>query len=83
MIPIIKTIRFGGLLVLCMATLLFFAIYTPGFFSAGNFSSILQFSTLLALVTLGQALVILSGGGGIDLSVGGIVPASEQASTLT
>ena len=76
MMPIIKTIRFGGLLVLCMATLLFFAIYTPGFFSAGNFSSILQFSTLLALVTLGQALVILSGGGGIDLSVGGIVSLS-------
>jgi len=76
MIPTIKTIRFGGLLVLCMATLLFFAIYTPGFFSAGNFSSILQFSTLLALVTLGQALVILSGGGGIDLSVGGIVSLS-------
>jgi ribose/xylose/arabinose/galactoside ABC-type transport system permease subunit len=43
------------------------------FFSLANFTSILQFSTLLALVTLGQTFVILTGGGGIDLSVGGIV----------
>jgi ribose transport system permease protein len=76
MIATLKTIRFSGLLALCIGMLLFFSLFTPGFFSAGNFSSILQFSTLLALVTLGQALVILSGGGGIDLSVGGIVSLS-------
>lgn len=76
MIATLKTIRFGGLLALCLVALMFFAVATPGFFSVGNLSSILQFSTLLALVTLGQALVILSGGGGIDLSVGGIVSLS-------
>lgn len=76
MIATLKTIRFGGLLALCLVALMFFAVSTPGFFSVGNLSSILQFSTLLALVTLGQALVILSGGGGIDLSVGGIVSLS-------
>jgi ribose transport system permease protein len=76
MIATLKTIRFGGLFALSIVALLFFALCAPGFFSPGNLSSILQFSTLLALVTLGQALVILSGGGGIDLSVGGIVSLS-------
>jgi ribose transport system permease protein len=41
---------------------------------AVNFASvttILQFSTILALVALGQSLVVLCGGAGIDLSVGG------------
>jgi ribose/xylose/arabinose/galactoside ABC-type transport system permease subunit len=76
MIAGLQKMRFTGVVLLCLATFLFFAIRIPGFFSAANFTSILQFSTLLALVTLGQTLVILGGGGGIDLSVGGIVSLS-------
>ncbi len=71
--------RFGGLLLLWFVTLTIFAIGAPAFFSLANVTSILQFSTLLALVTLGQTLVILAGGGGIDLSVGGIVSLSGLA----
>jgi ribose transport system permease protein len=76
MISAFKQIRFGGLLVLWSVTLVFFALFAPAFFTAANFSSVLQFSTVLALVTLGQTLVVLTGGGGIDLSVGGIVSLS-------
>jgi ribose/xylose/arabinose/galactoside ABC-type transport system permease subunit len=43
---------------------------------------VLQFSTLLALVSLGQALVVLSGGAGIDLSVGGAVSLSAVVTML-
>jgi ribose transport system permease protein len=68
-----RQIRFGGLLLLWVIALAVFAACAPAFFSLANFTSILQFSTLLALVTLGQTVVILTGGGGIDLSVGGIV----------
>jgi ribose transport system permease protein len=71
-----KQIRFSGLLLLWLIALAFFAVRAPAFFSLANFTSILQFSTLLALVTLGQTSVILAGGGGIDLSVGGIVSLS-------
>lgn len=65
-----------GLIVLWGAMLSAFAIIIPNFFSLSNLSSILQFSSILALVTLGQTLVILGGGGGIDLSVGGTVSLS-------
>jgi ribose/xylose/arabinose/galactoside ABC-type transport system permease subunit len=76
MIAALKHLRFSGLLALWLIALVIFAVCTPAFFSLANFTSILQFSTLLALVTLGQTLVILTGGGGIDLSVGGIVSLS-------
>jgi len=76
MIAAFKQLRSSGLLVLWVVALVIFAVRTPVFFSLANFTSILQFSTLLALVTLGQTLVILTGGGGIDLSVGGIVSLS-------
>lgn len=73
MITALRRIRFGGLILLWSIALAIFAVRAPAFFSLANFTSILQFSTLLALVTLGQTFVILTGGGGIDLSVGGIV----------
>ena len=76
MITALKRIRFGGLTLLWLVALAIFAVRAPAFFSLANFTSILQFSTVLALVTLGQTLVILTGGGGIDLSVGGIVSLS-------
>src|ERR1700741_307143 len=76
MIASIKHIRFSGLLALWFIALAVFAVCAPAFFTVANFTSVLQFSTLLALVTLGQTLVILTGGGGIDLSVGGIVSLS-------
>jgi ribose transport system permease protein len=76
MIAAFKQIRFSGLLVLWLIALVIFALFAPAFFTAANFNSVLQFSTLLALVTLGQTLVVLTGGGGIDLSVGGIVSLS-------
>jgi ribose transport system permease protein len=76
MIAALKQIRFGGLILLWLIALAIFAARAPAFFTLANFTSILQFSTLLALVTLGQTFVILTGGGGIDLSVGGIVSLS-------
>ena len=68
-----RPVRFSGLILLWVIVLVVFAARAPAFFSLANLTSILQFSTLLALVTLGQTFVILTGGGGIDLSVGGIV----------
>jgi len=76
MTMLLKQVRFGGLMLLWVILLLLFGFSAPAFFSVANFTSVLQFSTLLALVTIGQTLVILAGGGGIDLSVGGIVSLS-------
>src|SRR4051794_37740557 len=59
-----------------------FALYAPRFAQPMVVTSILQFSTLLALVSLGQGLVVLSGGAGIDLSVGGTVSLSAVLSMM-
>lgn len=49
------------------------ALLQPHILNAYTLTSILQFASILALVSLGQSLVILAGGAGIDLSVGGNV----------
>jgi len=64
------------LALLWVAVILLFAVLRPTMFSASTVTTILQFSTILALVSLGQCLVILAGGAGIDLSVGGMVSLS-------
>ncbi|SNB71482.1 ribose transport system permease protein/rhamnose transport system permease protein [Arboricoccus pini] len=61
------------LFVLWLALLGLLAMFAPAFFQPAVLRSILQFSTVLALVSLGQALVVLGGGAGIDLAVGAMV----------
>lgn len=64
------------LVLLWVIVILALAILRPSSLSIGLVTTVLQFSTILALVSLGQALVILGGGAGIDLSVGGTVSLS-------
>jgi ribose transport system permease protein len=72
----------GPALVLCLLgclwalVILMLVVLNPAAISVSTVTTILQFSTILALVALGQALVILAGGAGIDLSVGGTVSLS-------
>jgi ribose/xylose/arabinose/galactoside ABC-type transport system permease subunit len=46
---------------------------SPYFLSVGNAQAMLQFGAVIALLALGQTLVIVAGGGGIDLSVGSML----------
>lgn len=59
----------GPLAVLVLAVIAF-AIITPRFLSAPNLSLVLQQVTVIAVLALGQTLIILTAG--IDLSVGAI-----------
>jgi len=68
-----KLILLVGLFAAIVALL---ALYQPAFLQPTLATTILQFSSMLALVSLGQALIVLAGGAGIDLSVGGIVSLS-------
>ena len=54
----------------------------PSAFALSTVTTVLQFSTLLALVALGQSLVVLCGGAGIDLSVGGIASLAAVGALL-
>ena len=49
------------------------SLLSPYFFTTSNLLGMTRFGAVLALVALGETLVILAGGGGIDLSVGAMV----------
>ncbi|WP_428924828.1 ABC transporter permease [Marinibacterium sp. SX1] len=69
------------LMVLWAALLLFLVTVQPWVLSPCTMTSVLQFSTLLALVALGQGLVVI-GGSGVDLSVGGTVSLTAVLGTM-
>lgn len=46
---------------------------SPYFLVGSNAQAILQYGAVLALLALGQTIVIISGGGGIDLSIGAML----------
>ncbi len=63
------TIAVGAIIVLWI----FGEIIAPGFLSFGHIMSVLRLSVFLGVVALGQSLVVLAGGEGIDLSVGSVL----------
>lgn len=65
----------GLLLPLGIAVVLFAigAAITPNFVSASNIWSLLAIASLLALASIGQTLIIISGNQGVDLSVGAVM----------
>lgn len=61
----------GGLVVLAVVVILASTL-SPGFATGGNIETILVGNAYVSLLALGQTFVIISGGGGIDLSVGSV-----------
>ncbi len=64
-----------ALLALLLAIALFFlgGLIQPGFVNAKQAANIIRLASLLGIVAIGQTLVIISGGEGIDLSVGAVL----------
>lgn len=62
------------LVILSMAAM---TALNPRFLLPGNLLAMTTFGVEIGLMTLGEAMVILGGGGGIDLSVGAIYALSE------
>ena len=74
-----RTLRLSPpLIALLLAIALFFVggLIQPGFVSTGQAINIVRLAAFLGIIAAGQTLVILSGGEGIDLSVGAIVTLS-------
>jgi ribose transport system permease protein len=63
------------LLALLLAAALFVlgGILEPGFLNTAQFINIIRLAAILSIIAAGQTLVIISGGEGIDLSVGAVV----------
>ncbi len=64
-----------ALLALLLAIALFFVggFIQPGFVNGKQVANIIRLASLLGIVAIGQTLVIISGGEGIDLSVGAVL----------
>lgn len=60
-----------GIYVALVLLMLVASVLAPAFYSRGNLLSLSRTAAVLALVTIGQTFVVL--GGGIDLSVGGVM----------
>ncbi len=67
----------GSPLVIAVAAIfglfLFGEMISPGFLSFGHLMSVLRLSVFLGILVLGQSLVVMAGGEGIDLSVGSVL----------
>ncbi len=61
------------LAVLFVLFFLFLSIFVKDFFTLYNLTNMTQYAVELGLLALAETFVILSGGGGIDLSVGSIM----------
>ena len=68
----------GILPVLLVLAIVFFAVQEPRFYGAANITNVFRQSTYLIIVTLGQALVLISGG--FDLSVGAVIAVTSVVS---
>jgi ribose/xylose/arabinose/galactoside ABC-type transport system permease subunit len=64
------------LLAVLLLIFVVFALTTPDFATLYNTSNMTQYGVEIGLLALGETLVILSGGGSIDLSVGSILSLS-------
>ena len=68
-----------GILPLLLAVvILYFASQEARFYGTANITNVLRQSTFLIIVTLGQALVLISGG--FDLSVGAVIAVTSVIS---
>jgi ribose/xylose/arabinose/galactoside ABC-type transport system permease subunit len=65
--------RVAFLMALLIVVVVVMSNISPYFFVWDNLMTMTRFGAALALVGLGQSLVILAGGAGIDLSVGGMI----------
>ncbi len=69
-----------GVLVALGLLVVFGALRYEGFLSAYNISSVVRYNSMFALISLGMAFVIMTGG--IDLSVGSVVALSSVIAAL-
>ncbi|MCY0878043.1 MAG: ABC transporter permease [Firmicutes bacterium] len=70
-----RAVGFG--LILLILLVVVGRLLIPGFSSVRNLMTILTLAVLLFLPSIGQTFVIISGGGGVDLSVGAIMSLAE------
>ena len=64
------TLREGSIIIVTIATFVYFAVSTSGFATTGSFKSLLPYFAPIAILAAGEVLVMVNGE--IDLSIGGV-----------
>ena len=70
---LIATARNALLLALFALMFGYFSIFVPHFFEAYNIYQVVQDGVIISILAIGETIVILSGGGGIDVSIGSML----------
>ncbi|SNS49952.1 rhamnose transport system permease protein [Micrococcales bacterium KH10] len=69
--------RRSALIVLIIIAIVAMSLISPYFLQINNLLTLLQYSAVVGVLALGQVMVILGGGGGIDLSIGSTMSLSS------
>jgi ribose/xylose/arabinose/galactoside ABC-type transport system permease subunit len=73
---VVAAARIALLSLVFVAMFAYFSVHVPSFLEAYNIYSVVQNGVIIGLLAIGETLVIISGGGGIDLSVGSMLSLS-------
>jgi ribose transport system permease protein len=74
--------RLSGMVPVLVIVIIAGGLLSPSFLTVSNFAIVLKFTSVIGLISVGQTLVILSGRGGIDLSVGAVCALSGVSGAL-
>ena len=74
--------RYGMLLAVLAVVIVLGEVIAPATLAPSNLATMTTFGVPLGLMAFGEALVILGGGGAIDLSIGGVYPLAPVVAAL-
>ncbi len=74
--------RSSGMLPALVLVIIVGTLISPSFLTVQNFETVLKIAAIIGLISIGQTMVILSGGGGIDLSVGAVAAVAGVCGAL-
>jgi ribose/xylose/arabinose/galactoside ABC-type transport system permease subunit len=77
---IVEKLRNQAVWVMLAVLVLFFSIFVPNFASSGNFITILRQVSNIGILSVGLTFVLIAGG--IDLSIGAMIPLAGVASAF-
>jgi ribose transport system permease protein len=70
-------LRRAGVLPALLLCFIVSAIFVPNFTDSGNLLDTVEVASVIGLLTVGEAFVVIAGGGGIDVSVGAVLALSS------
>jgi ribose transport system permease protein len=77
-----RVVQESGMVPALIAVIVIGAVLSDSFLTTTNLENVVRIAAVVGLLAIGQTLVILAGGGGIDLSVGAVMAAAGVVGAL-